>query len=457
VGSRSDLEEGAVSGQSPVDSPAPPAPGPGDGAPRPVPVLTPEPVTVNLAALRGLDVASLLEGHRWQSAPGADGRTVITYSFTAPGSVFASSDAFATSVQAMGANDRAVVRNVLATIEAVAAVRFVEVPDNGVDGSTLRYGYSQRPNEMGFAGYTFFPSASAQAGDIWLGRDQAGGMWDFYRPDLVLHETLHALGLKHPFEGTRVLAVADDILPNTVMSYSALAGLGDGSLSSYPVEPMPIDIQALQALYGAAEREAGNTTYRLDAASWRQGFHVIWDTGGADVLDARGLGTGVSLDLVAGARSDIGSVVYAVGTRRDGTVVSGAYHQTLAIAQGVVVEHAVGTAFGDLLQGNAAGNALVGGLGDDRLLGLGGDDWLAGGEGSDRLDGGTGIDTAYFDRSVMAYDFSSDAQYIYVRDLLTGSVDTLSNMERAVFADFTFSPGGLPVPVALVGVPDFAG
>ncbi|MBC5763486.1 M10 family metallopeptidase [Ramlibacter albus] len=435
------LEGPAASGGDVPAVPAPPAP---------------SSTTVDLRTLQASDFAALVEGHVWGTARDADGRMVLTYSFAGAGASFLASDAFAATASAMAAADRATVRAVLDTIEAVAAVRFVEVADAGPQGSTLRYAYSSRPLDMGFAGYAFFPSAAAQAGDVWIGSTLATSDWDFYRADLVLHETLHALGLKHPFEGTRQLAAADNVIPNTVLSYSVLPGEGDGTLSRYPVEPMPLDVQALQALYGAAQHAQGDTTYRLADPAWQRGFHVIWDTGGADVLDARGVATGVHLDLGAGTRSDIGAVVYAAAVQRDGTMVSGAYHRTLAIAQGVTIEHATGTSFDDVLVGNAANNALVGGRGDDRLLGGAGDDWLAGGEGIDWLDGGAGIDTAYFTGTVGSYAFSADADHIYVRDLATGSIDTLTGIERAVFADFIFSPG-LPPPVAPAGAPDFAG
>lgn len=430
---------------------------PGDAAPRPIAPIRPLPVLIDLATLGTQDAGALLHGSRWQPLPGVDGRTEITYSFVEAHSVFRAADSFAASAAALPHAHRVTVRQVLDAIEAVAAIRFVEVADAGPQASTLRYGYSDRPNELGFAGYTFFPSASAEAGNVWIGTDQALAEWDFYRTDLVLHETLHALGLKHPFEGTRLLPVADDILPNTVMSYSALAGLRDGSLSSYPAEPMVLDIQALQLLYGAAVQAAGDTTYRLDDARWRDGFHALWDSGGTDVLDARGLDTGVKLDLAPGARSDIGVVVYAVALGDDGTPVAGAYHETIAIAQGAVIEHAVGTRLADVLLGNGEGNALVGGLGDDRLFGRGGDDWLAGGDGNDWLDGGDGIDTAWFERPVDSYAITSDGARIFLQDLVTGAVDTLTDIERAVFSDFTFSPATLPPPVALVGTPDFTG
>ena len=138
--------------------------------------------------------------------------------------------------------------------------------DNAAEVGVLRYGYSQQPNAMSFTGYAFFPAAAAIGGDIWIGAAQAGPDWDFYRPDLLLHETLHALGLKHPFDSGAVLPTAQDIIPNTVMSYSPVAGGTSGYMSDYPAEPMALDIAALQYLYGASGLNAGDTVYDLATA-----------------------------------------------------------------------------------------------------------------------------------------------------------------------------------------------
>ncbi len=58
----------------------------------------------------------------------------------------------------------------------------------------------------------------------------------------------------------------------------------------------------------------------------------------------------------------------------------------------VGVEDAMGSAFGDLLDGDAAANDLIGWDGDDVIAGLAGDDYLLGERGDDTLDGGEGND-----------------------------------------------------------------
>jgi serralysin len=153
-----------------------------------------------------------------------------------------------------------------------------------------------------------------------------------YRPGLILHETLHALGLKHPFEGGETLDVHDDVITTTVMSYSPVAGNREGAMSHYPDEPMPLDIQALQALYGAATSNAADTVY--DLARWQENFHIVLDSAGNDTLDARKLATGVDIDLTPGAGSKVGLTVHAFsyhGTGASRTYDHSTYEETLRI------------------------------------------------------------------------------------------------------------------------------
>jgi len=60
--------------------------------------------------------------------------------------------------------------------------------------------------------------------------------------EVLLHEVGHALGLKHPFEGTYTLPAAQDNTNNTVMSYT-WSGDNKTTFQTY-------DIQALQWIYG---------------------------------------------------------------------------------------------------------------------------------------------------------------------------------------------------------------
>jgi serralysin len=164
-------------------------------------------------AVRAQGPAALMAGSRWASQDGS-GPTFISYSFADAGSGFNSTASpFVASMSALSEADREITRKVLHSIEAVCNVEFVEVADTGAGHGVLRYAYSQQPTALGHAGYAFYPSSADVGGDIWIGKAQAAAEWSHYRPGLILHETLHALGLKHPFEGADTLASADNIIP----------------------------------------------------------------------------------------------------------------------------------------------------------------------------------------------------------------------------------------------------
>jgi len=366
-----------------------------------------------------LDAITLASGSQWTGSS-VGGKTVITYSFATTASVFDSDSAqFSASLAEFSAQDKATTRAVLESIAAVCNVTFVEVADSGWQPGQIRYAYSQAPNDMGYAGYSFFPSDAAIGGDVWIGLAQASSQWDFYRPDLILHETLHAVGLKHPFEGTYTLDTQTNIIPNTVMSYSPVAGTSKGSLSQYPIEPMALDVQALQTLYGAAAHNAGNTVYDLADASFRTNFRALWDSDGIDTLDASRVGKGVTLDLHDGARSDIGVTVssYAIF---NGTPSYGSYTSTLSLANGAHIENAMGSAFNDVLLGNELDNIFVGEGGDDRI------------------DGGAGIDTAVYSGSIANFSIQKYGDAIYVTDRQSGQgTDALTGIEKLRFQDLS--------------------
>lgn len=380
------------------------------------------------AATHAPGSGALIAGSRWGTTD-AGGTTIITYSFAGPGSPFDPLAAsFAATLTAMSEADRQTTREVLANIQAVCNVRFVEVADSTASHGMLRYAYSQRPNDMGYAGYAFYPSASDVGGDIWIGRAQAGVEWDHYRPGLILHETLHALGLKHPFEGAETLHEHDDIIPNTVMSYSTLEGSNQGSMSRYPSEPMPLDIEALQALYGAVTANPADTVY--DLAPLQNNFHVVLDSAGTDTLDAGKLDTGVNIDLAPGAASAVGLTVYAFAYHGSGpsrTFTQGTYEDTLRIEAGTWIENAVGSRHDDVLTGNSLHNLLLAGDGNDLLMGRG---------GNDVMDGGAGTDTAQYAGLIGNFRVERFADGYRVVDR-TGAegTDLLAGVEKLQFAN----------------------
>ena len=175
---------------------------------------------------------------------------------------------------------------------------------------------------------------------------------------IMLHEIGHALGLKHPHDNgggshptfSQAGISAYDITRYTVMSYND--PIGTTSSSGNPVTPMLFDIQAIQAIYDPnMSYHTGSDTYALSASA-PAAARTIWDAGGIDTIDASAIGQGMSIDLHAGSIINHGTT---------GSVT--------AIAYGVTIENAIGTALADTITGNDAANVVDGRGGADTMAG----------------------------------------------------------------------------------------
>jgi Ca2+-binding RTX toxin-like protein len=231
---------------------------------------------------------------------------------------------------------------------------------------------------------------------------------------VMMHELGHGLGLKHTHEAYGAAPTFPGVANGrslqlgtnqqnhqfwTIMSYNSDYGfdvngrivlrINNPSASSleygYAKGPMAYDIAAVQFLYGAKTTTAsGDTIYDLpDANVAGTGWTCIWDTGGTDMLRYSGTKNTI-LDLTAatldGATTGGGVLSYAA-------FVSGGF----TIANGVVIENAMGGSGNDIITGNHANNTLFGGDGNDTLFGAAGNDVLFGMGGNDELQGGAAL------------------------------------------------------------------
>ena len=313
------------------------------------------------------------------------------------------------SFMPLDASMQAATRAAMGAWTAVANVTFTEVSDAG-HGGEIRVG----SNEMGYGGYSYYPyfvggEPAELGGDVYLGRykENAQVAPGQYGLETLTHEIGHAIGLKHPFEGSLTLPASEQDLRYSIMNYSVPHDATVVSVTGtaadynwvqtplYPSGPMIDDIAAAQALYGPNMAHAtGNDTY-----SWAinaRFFQTIWDAGGTDTIDASNQGLDSVIDLreghfssiamretVAERRLEIPSFASAAPTPSyDG-------HDNLAIAHGVLIEDAKGGAGDDLITGNAAANRLDGGAGADTIQGGDGGDTLLGRAGDDSLTGGS--------------------------------------------------------------------
>lgn len=399
------------------------------------------------------------------------------------------------------ASERAYVRQALAAWSAVAGINFIEVADTGAGGD-IRFGFHNftGTSRAGSAGYGYHPLRSANqntpaGGDIFINTANNAYTNTFspgnYGFMMFLHEIGHALGLKHPFEGTHTLASGVDNTRNTVMSYTVE---GDSAQT-----PRPYDVEAIQYLYGTrANADAAGTQF-----SWNATSQVLTGAGNAsnnylygsnqkDVLTG-----GPGNDLLVGAsgidqlRGGTGNDTLYGGTGAD-TLTGGAGVDSLYGGPGN--DWFIVTGDGDTVDGawdfrnytnsgtdtadySAATSAITvtlvsnvaqtvsraGGSGTDRLNSIdalcatpyadtialdftqnvragAGDDSIAAGWSNNSIDGGVGTDTVIFHNSRSTYEVITSGSITTVRATLGanyGGTDTLVNVEQLRFAGGT--------------------
>jgi Ca2+-binding RTX toxin-like protein len=318
-------------------------------------------------------------------------------------------------------------RQALAAWSNVSGVTFVEVPD--AVGGDIRFGMHTMTTSVG--GYAFYPNTNGNTvldagGDIFLNNYYLGadplsfGTYGFFA---LLHEIGHALGLKHPFDGSPTLPSWLDNTNNTVMSYT---------VTGYPNQPQNYDVQAIQYLYGsrAAANSDGIATYwdgsalRLgtvgsasgetliginlaDLIYGQGGNDTIYGRAGNDMLDGGsgvdGLWGGAGADryMLTGDGDTINGEIYGDGdidivdySLASGGVSAG-FGQGFLIAGGPWdsyggIEELWGSNFADQLNGSSSNSIIRGGAGNDVISCADGDDLLDGGSGADTMSGGLG-------------------------------------------------------------------
>jgi hypothetical protein len=325
----------------------------------------------------------LVSGADWLSLlpRNVDGELVISFSFMQQFPTYGTGEAvdddapenFAIFNEEQRANTRIAMRH----LETFANVQMLEVQDTttnslGQMGGIMRLGnYGLIDSEA--RAFAFLPNPGPEGGDMWFNRI-------FFAPGAdanfavggsgyttLLHELGHAMGLKHPHQGTPRLPPDTDFDDFTVMSYN---GSPSGSPSTYQL----YDIKTLQSIYGAnVDHNSGDTVYSL-ANTWGNDpfiFETIWDGGGMDTLSGVGSGSGTVIDLRSGQKSTIGS-----------------NSNNINIALDSIIENGTGSDFNDDIIGNAVDNFLEGLAGDDYIYGNAGNDFLVGGAGDDRYEFG---------------------------------------------------------------------
>ena len=334
-------------------------------------------------------IDAVLGGSRW-------GIANITYSFYDGGGYYGS-EANPTPVStAVRDNVRTILANV---ISPLVNLTFTEVPDSASSYGLIRYLCSSTPTYA----YAYEPTGGNVngggsgdiAGDVVLNTsyDAAGTGTNLFRLgagshgfQTLIHETCHALGLKHPGDyngdGTGdppFLPAGQDNGDNTLMSYNFSSG-------REPASPMAYDVLALQYLYGAKSgTRSGDTTYAFTKADVysasdggsvgsgsRSSKNTLWDGGGSDTVDLSGLPAvtgGYRVDIASGGwitpASSYNTVGYAASAGSPTTFSSGTQYVAtdfgtrIALA-GTTIENVVASRSTDAIYLNDAGNRVSG-------------------------------------------------------------------------------------------------
>lgn len=294
----------------------------------------------------------------------------------------------------------------------------------GNDGSAdIRYGESRMANPTAYA---YYPVRGEIAGDVWFGTSKVldSPKSGHYAFATVIHETGHALGLKHGHASDKfdlisaTLPKRYDSLEYSIMTYHSYVGQKGGTgytneLNGFPQSFMMADILALQHMYGADyTTNSGDTVYSWSPKNGRtvvdggigingganRIFATIWDGGGNDTYDLSAYRTGVEIDLRAGQTSTFSSKQLAdLDAGHPGRLASGNIYNSLLFEgnQASLIENAIGGKGNDTFRGNAADNVFTGNGGADIFFFRtgGGNDTITDFSGKDRVNlAGMGLD-----------------------------------------------------------------
>lgn len=194
---------------------------------------------------------------------------------------------------------------------------------------------------------------------------------------------------------------------------------------------------------GAAESLTGTAfADQIEAAG---GDDTLTGGAGNDTIDGgAGLDTAVFSGTIAGSTVSTSAGVTTVNGPSG--VDSLTNVERLQFSDGVLI---VGAGGGQYFAGTGVGESLTGTAFADQFAAAGGDDTITGAAGADTIDGGLGTDTAVYSGNRSAYTLSTAGGVTTVSG--PDGVDSLTNVERLLFADGLYTIAGAPIANTING------
>lgn len=392
---------------------------------------------------------ALLSGASASSAPGTP--TVITFSF--PDSLAsyvtaAHGTAGAHTFQQLNSEFQELVREGLGLISASNGLRFLEVAP-GMGAMEWRImdlsqfgplpGAAAFANYPGADDYRYLSAHELVRSDVFIDNDRTNSIY------IVLHEGLHAVGLKHDFEGSITLVRELDSLTYTLLGNGGTPSAGQRDIGIF-------DKEALQYLYGPKTRagatygDAGNNDISggsgNDDIESGNGHDNVFGGEGSDTLSG-----GSGNDHLFGRSATAGADGYDLIMAGDGSdyLQGNAGDDILAgeggsdrINGGADNDHAYGGEGNDTINGNRGNDQVFGERGNDLLRGGQDNDSLNGGEGNDLLFGDMGRDTLVGGSGVDIFHFSG------LSSLISSGVDRVQDFADGMdFVSLGFAPAAI--------------